>query len=224
MDPPTLVPVSAYASTDNYDTIQKTTITVNSEITIAQGAVTETGLAEWKRFFISQMYSNEPFTVDCGDVPGIHSELQCAILPQNLSSPRRGCLHYTQSLNAVVVSTVENIKLESGVTETRTFGNGAGGEQIDDGSITFNFDSTGVDLELVITGFDVDSVDDIRVSVNNAVLGNLQNIANDAFGAPEVFSIPAHIQFQDGTNTVTISHLQETTETWGFKDILIRNA
>ena len=222
VEPISLTPVTGFARAGTV--IQQTTVEIESRVTIAQDAIPEFDLPEWERFFISQMYSNDPFELDAVDVPGIRKIMQCKLEPQDYSPSTFACTHYSTSFTALVISTTDfDQLLTTGTTDTAIYGNRAGGEDITTGLITFGFASTGVALEVVMTGYDVDNVDEVEVSVNGTSIGTFQNVANNAFGAPETFQIPASLQ-NTGTNTLTVRQLIDASFSWGVKDILIRNA
>jgi len=222
VEPISLTPVTGFARAGTV--IQQTTVEIESRVTIAQDAIPEFDLPEWERFFISQMYSNAPFELDAVDVPGIRKIMQCKLEPQDYSPSTFACTHYSKSFTALVLSSAEYDQLlTTGTTDTGIYGNGAGGDDITTGSVTFGFASTGVALELVITGYDNNSVNEIQVSINGTVIGNLQSISNGAFGSPETFQIPASLQ-NTGTNTLTVRQLIDASANWGVRNILIRNA
>ena len=83
---------------------QRTTLELENRVNIAQDGITETELLEWRRFFISQMFSNETFEYDASDVPGINAVLQCLMEPQDYSASIFACKHYLVNFNALVIS------------------------------------------------------------------------------------------------------------------------
>jgi len=105
VEPIRLTPISGFARAGTV--IQKTTTEIEKRVTIAQDAIPEIELPEWERFFISQMYSNDPFEVDALDVPGIKKVMQCTLEVQDYSPSTFACVHYTVSFNALVLSSAD---------------------------------------------------------------------------------------------------------------------
>ncbi|RLA52862.1 MAG: hypothetical protein DRR42_06365, partial [Gammaproteobacteria bacterium] len=81
------------------------------------------------------------------------------------------------------------------------------------------FVSTGSDLVLSVTGYDIDLPDEITVYLNGAPLGNLSTGPNNGLNGGDVFVIPASAQ-QPGNNQVLFVE-QTSGWTWGVTDLLL---
>ena len=109
------------------------------------------------------------------------------------------------------------------VTETGDFGNKFNGQTDADGVITGQFENTGLDLDLSVTGFDVDFANEVEVLVNGDSLGFLSNGADNGLNGGDTFSMAA-IDLPAGTNTLQFVQNLNVNFTWGITDILLADA
>ena len=85
-------------------------------------------------------------------------------------------------------------------------------------SASFNFAGIGTSMHLVLSGFDIDSVNENSVYLNGVLLGNLEPTGDNATGFTSL-DIPASAQVV-GTNTLRFEQLGPGW-IWGIKDILL---
>ena len=100
------------------------------------------------------------------------------------------------------------------------FGNKFNGQFDADGVITASFAHTGGDAELTLRGYDVDFVNEVRVTLNGNTLGFLTPGPNNDFNGSDTFTIPASQQMA-GNSTLTFEQNLNDTYVWGITDILL---
>ena len=106
------------------------------------------------------------------------------------------------------------------VTETGEFGNKFNAANDIDGLVEGTFANTGSDLDLTLTGFDIDFADEVEVLLNGSSIGFLSQGANNGFNGGDTFSIAAGDQIA-GTNTLGFSQNLDNNFKWGVTDILL---
>jgi len=84
--------------------------------------------------------------------------------------------------------------------------------------VTAEFQGTGSDLEIAVTGYDVDTRTEVSVSLNGRLLGFLpRGSSNNSFSAEAVFLLPAADQLS-GTNTIEFAQARRGW-IWGVTNI-----
>jgi hypothetical protein len=114
---------------------------------------------------------------------------------------------------------VADMNLAIGEIETGKFGNNFDGVFNPDGVVSASFIGTGVDLNLLFLGFDVDFDDEIEVLLNGESLGFLLEGPNDGLASYE-FQISTEQQLS-GINIIEFSQAQNPNWNWGVTDILL---
>ena len=111
-----------------------------------------------------------------------------------------------------------NSVLTIGVIETQTYGHRFNGSENSREIAAFSFESSGSDLTLQVTGYDIDSRTEVSVFVNDTDIGNLAVTDNNSL-ADSSFSIPMSSQVQ-GSNTLEFRQ-RRPGWIWGVTDILL---
>jgi Zn-dependent metalloprotease len=110
--------------------------------------------------------------------------------------------------------------LQIGVPDGGAYGKNYGSDQ-NETLLRAAFQSSGADLELSVTGFDIDSADELTVYLNGTFLGHVRVGQDDSLNAGDIFLVPASLQFP-ATNVIEI--LQKSAgETWGVTNLLLDN-
>ncbi len=113
-----------------------------------------------------------------------------------------------------------DLVLEPGVTDNGEYG-WKWGNNANIDVVTAEFQGTGSDLELAVTGYDVDTRTEVSVSVNGNLLGYLpRGSSNNSLGPEAFFLIPAADQLS-GINTVEFAQAGNSGWIWGVTNILI---
>ncbi len=111
-----------------------------------------------------------------------------------------------------------DIALEPGVLESGSFGHNFG-SNLHEEQLLVAFESTGTDLVLSVTGFDIDYDNEITVYLNGAPLGNLRIGPNNGLNGRDMFAIPADLQLP-GINEILF--FEKTAGwTWGVTNLLL---
>ena len=118
---------------------------------------------------------------------------------------------------------VTDFNLSFGLLEPSNFGNKFAGLTDADGIITASFENTGGNAILSLTGYDIDFVDEVKVSLNGDVLGFLRTGPNNGFNAGDSFTIGANAQ-DPGTNILTFEQNINDTYVWGITDIFLADS
>lgn len=113
-----------------------------------------------------------------------------------------------------------DIALSVGVAEQGQYGNRYAGQAEPDGQVTARFVSGGTDLTLSLAGYDIDTADEVEVSLNGATLGFLTLGPNEGLNGGDSFAITAGQQLA-GENTLTFSQARDVNWKWGVSDILL---
>ena len=108
--------------------------------------------------------------------------------------------------------------LTSGVMDFGEYGWNFGSSQHQTGFIAF-FPNTGADSQLSVTGYDIDSADELAVYLNGELLGYLSVGPDNGFNAGDVFQIQRSRQLP-GTNIIEFRQ-KSTGYTWGIKSLLL---
>ena len=115
------------------------------------------------------------------------------------------------------------LMLSLGTTVTDELGNRFGTATDTDGEVMAHFEGTGRNLELSVTGYDIDFAPEVEVLVNGTSLGFLSVGENDGLNAGDVFAIPASIQLA-GDNIVTFRQTLDPNFKWGVTNITLDEA
>ena len=108
-----------------------------------------------------------------------------------------------------------DLVLEVDSPDTGAYGNNFGSDAHET-VLVVQFEGTGGDLYLQVTGYDIDFVDEVAVLLNDVEIGHLTVGANEALNAGDVFVLPA----QPLGSTNTIAFRQKTVGwTWGVTAI-----
>jgi len=122
------------------------------------------------------------------------------------------------TLRAVGASGTVEVILEIGVADTGQYGHNYGTSQHPT-DLYASFMDTGTDLELSVTGYDIDFVDELAVYLNGSLLGHLSVGPNNGLNAGDTFDIPAGAQ-QPGANELRFS-VKTAGWIWGVTDLLL---
>lgn len=105
-----------------------------------------------------------------------------------------------------------------GTTDTTHYGYNHGTDQNKD-SVSFSFDGNNDDVNLSVTGLDVDFADEIKIIVNGVDIDSLSIGPNDQHTSPQFFVINKSL-LQPSNNTLTFQ--QHTSGfKWGISDVLL---
>jgi subtilisin family serine protease len=122
---------------------------------------------------------------------------------------------FTLTVNGTV-----GLLLQINVLDTGQYGYGYGASE-NQSELNATFISTGVDLTLQATGYDIDDPagDEITVLLNGNFLGYLSNGPNNSLNAGDIFAIPASLQLS-GANVITFKQ-KVPGWAWGVTDLLL---
>jgi subtilisin family serine protease len=108
------------------------------------------------------------------------------------------------------------VRITVGTTDTGEYGSNFGSNEHAT-ELSATFQSTGADLELSVTGFDIDTTDEIKVYLNGAALANLSAGPGDAMNAGDSFLIPMDKQ---GTGENRLRFATNNTDgKWGVAQL-----
>ena len=113
-----------------------------------------------------------------------------------------------------------DFELLPGTPNTGQFGNQFGESADPDGIVSASFTATLNDLELSLTGFDIDFETEVEVRLNGNSLGFLSVGPNNAENAGDTFTIAAGSQIE-GTNLITFAQTISPAYKWGVTDLLL---
>ena len=113
-----------------------------------------------------------------------------------------------------------DITLAVGTLDTGQYGNKFAGTTDTDGIITAGFEGSESDLELSLTGHDIDFATEVEVNLNGNSLGFLSVGPNNAQNAGDTFTLAADAQLA-GTNILTFEQTVSATYRWGITDLLL---
>jgi ABC-type amino acid transport substrate-binding protein len=105
-----------------------------------------------------------------------------------------------------------------GIVNNDEFGNNFGSDQ-NETLLEVAFEGTGTDLQLSVTGYDIDLADEVAVYLNGALLGYLPVSANNSYTPGTILLIPASLQLP-GINIVEFRQARPD-ETWGVTNLLL---
>jgi len=123
--------------------------------------------------------------------------------------------------NLLLKELVDEIVLIPHVLDTNEYG-WRWGDNLHEAEVAAKFQSTGFDLELNVTAFDVDYNDEISVHLNGDQIGYLSKGPNNGLNAGDTISIPVsqqiagenYLEFKQGTPGWV----------WGVTDLLLRES
>lgn len=110
------------------------------------------------------------------------------------------------------------VSLTVGSTNTGEYIFGWGAGVYQDGLVA-RFESSNRDLLLSVTGFDIDSNDEVSVTLNGQLIGTLSQGPDDGLNSGNSFLLPAQIQ-TTGTNELRFS-TSSTQRIWGVTNLLL---
>ena len=113
-----------------------------------------------------------------------------------------------------------NIALTVGSVESGQYGNLYAGQLEPDGQVTASFLSTGNNLTLSLTGYDIDLSDEVEVLLNGSSLSFLTPGPNEGLNGGDSIAITASQQ-QAGENLLTFSQALNPNYKWGVTDLLL---
>jgi len=82
------------------------------------------------------------------------------------------------------------------------------------------FQNTGQDIELSVTGYDIDNSTEVAVRLNGELLGTLAKGSNNQRTAPQTYSISA-AQQSPGNNRIVFYQARKSGWIWGVTDVII---
>jgi glucose/arabinose dehydrogenase len=119
---------------------------------------------------------------------------------------------------AVTPSDPVDVTLTVGVMDTGAYGYNYGTTQYDK-EFVVGFEGTTLDLVLSVTGYDIDSSNEVTVYLNDVLLGSLSQGPDNGVNSGDSFSIPASDQL---TGENRIKFVQQTAGyTWGVTNLLL---
>jgi Zn-dependent metalloprotease/ABC-type amino acid transport substrate-binding protein len=121
-------------------------------------------------------------------------------------------------VNVIVQNAGGDIPLIPGITDGGEYGNNYGSNQ-NETVLEVAFEGTGTDLQLSVSGYDIDLIDEVAVYLNGDLLGYLSIGPNNSYNSGDVFLIPASQQLS-GINIVELRQ-KLTGETWGVTNLLL---
>ncbi len=127
---------------------------------------------------------------------------------------------YADLVYTVSDSTEVDGELEFGTIDTNSYGNGFDGQTDSDGTLTFEFESGGGDMQVYFDAFDMDYFGEIVVLINGEIVG----AADDGFEqelSPARVTIDAEF-VNDGVNTLQFVKTDASDGVWGVTNIAIQ--
>jgi quercetin dioxygenase-like cupin family protein len=113
-----------------------------------------------------------------------------------------------------------DVTLAPGVMDTGAYGWNYGNGQYYAG-LTVGFPDGGVDVELSVTGYDIDSADELAVYLNDDLLGYVSIGPNNRHNNGDAFVILAY-QLRPGMNIIEFKQ-KMPGDSWGVTDLLLSN-
>ncbi|MEP4196945.1 MAG: hypothetical protein ABJL99_15060 [Aliishimia sp.] len=117
------------------------------------------------------------------------------------------------------MTTQPPVNLTQGIADTNEYGNKFNGNNNEDGIVSFAFQSIAGDLELTLSGYDVDFNDEVEVLLNGASFGFLTSGPNNAL-EDQSFLI-AQADMADGENTISFVQALDASFAWGVTNVKI---
>ena len=159
------------------------------------------------------------------------AKISQVIFRERLSS-RKGLVLFSPQQRLIVASILlvssllaagsalgQNSTLLVGQPDTEVYGNRVGGIEVQD-SVEFDFIGQSEDLELTLSGHDIDVSDEVGVFLNNAFLGDLSITPNNGQG-PSSFMLDASQQINNAVNTLRFQQLRNPNLKWGVSELLL---
>jgi hypothetical protein len=109
-----------------------------------------------------------------------------------------------------------SVELVVGILDSEAYGNGFGSNQ-NETHLTAQFENTGVDLMLSMTGYDIDWFGEVEVYLNDVLLGSLSVSPDDVLNGGDTFLILASQQ-APGINIV---EFRTPGYRWGVTNLLL---
>jgi ABC-type amino acid transport substrate-binding protein len=113
-----------------------------------------------------------------------------------------------------------DVTLTIGFQDSGEYGHKYGSDQHET-VLTAAFQSSGTDLRLSVTGFDIDFADEVAVYLNWRLLGYLVVGSNNGYNVGDLFVLPASEQFS-GTNAIEFRQ-RTAGYKWGVTNLLLSN-
>ena len=137
---------------------------------------------------------------------------------------RSACLSYVILTCLLLIlagkASAQDLVLQPGTTDTGQYG-WRWGNNANIEVVTAAFQGTGSDLNVHVTGFDVDNTTEVSVSVNGNLLGYLPvGPNNNRLSSQASFLIPA-VDQRSGTNTIEFTQSRRGWK-WGVTNILLQ--
>ncbi|WP_406647561.1 VCBS domain-containing protein [Aliisedimentitalea scapharcae] len=133
---------------------------------------------------------------------------------------------FTQADNPAYKWGVTDISIQSidaeltqGTTETGKWGNNYAGRTEADASAVFSFAGSTKDLSVDLTGFDIDTNNEVEIFLNGQSLGFLEQGTNGGNSSHSVF-LSSDIQMS-GENTLSFVQEDNPNYQWGVTDLLL---
>ena len=155
-----------------------------------------------------------------GDLSGVAGEQGSFAFTARVTDADGTIAEQALTLDVTLAGGDDGIVLEIGVIDSGQYGYGFGTGQHQSG-LYATFVSTGVDLLLQVTGYDIDDPagDEVALYLNDQLLGYLSNGPDNGFNAGDTFAIPMSLQ-QSGPNVL---HFVQKVPgwKWGVTDLLL---
>jgi hypothetical protein len=153
--------------------------------------------------------------LNAGDVFVIFASQQ--VIGTNVIEFRQSTAGWTWGVTDLLLEDVQvDLTLTLGVQDPGAYGNNYGTNQ-NPTSVMAAFEGTGSDLQLSVTGYDIDAPDEVSVYLNGSLQGHLRTGPDNGLNAGDVFVMFAS---QQETGTNVIEFRQNTAGwTWGVTDL-----
>ena len=122
------------------------------------------------------------------------------------------------SVDVTVQNAGGHIPLIPGIADNGAYGNNYGSDQ-NDAVLEMTFEGTGTDLQLSVSGYDIDQTNELAVYLNGDLLGYLSNGADNGYNTGDFFLIQASQQLP-GINILEFRQILPN-ETWGVTNLLL---
>jgi len=148
------------------------------------------------------------------------------VLPASSQTNGTNSMVFSQSVSGWTWGITNTLLVEKGatrltpdLTHPKSYGYGFNGVNSTPEKAEFVFAASDQNLKLLLTGYDIDTDDEIAIELNANVIGHLAKTPNNAQG-PTEFLIPSHL-LAAGDNTLTFRQ-KNINWRWGIKDILLQ--
>jgi len=126
---------------------------------------------------------------------------------------------WTWGITNILLTTSGATRLTPDVAHNESYGYAYFGLNSNPDNAEFVFTGTDRNLNLKLTGFDIDIKDEVAIELNGSVIGHLAKTTNNAEG-PTEFLIPSHLQIV-GDNAL-IFRQKNINWRWGIKNLLLQ--